>query len=77
MANSAATTNSPSLDHIFQRLMETREYSLELASDLSAEDMVVQPMDDASPDQMAPCSRHMVFRDLPSQQVPSRLQNLR
>lgn len=49
MANSAATTGS-SLPHpVFQRLMETRAKSLELAEPLSAEDMVVQPMDDASP----------------------------
>jgi ergothioneine biosynthesis protein EgtB len=31
------------------QLLETRSLSLELASPLSAEDMVVQPMDDASP----------------------------
>ena len=49
MADFAATTNSPQLDRIFHQLMETREYSLGLASPLSAEDMVVQPMDDASP----------------------------
>src|SRR5258705_14019784 len=32
-----------------ERLLETRRLSLELAEPLSAEDMTVQPMDDASP----------------------------
>jgi ergothioneine biosynthesis protein EgtB len=49
MANSAAPTHSSSLDELFARLTATRSYSLELAQPLSPEDMVVQPMDDASP----------------------------
>jgi len=36
-------------DRLAARLFETRQLSLELAQPLSAEDMTVQPMDDASP----------------------------
>jgi ergothioneine biosynthesis protein EgtB len=45
-ARSAAAEASGSLQ---QRLMATRQLSLELAQPLTAEDMTVQPMDDASP----------------------------
>ena len=50
MAEQAFTTRRH-LTHaaLFQRLRETRERSIELAKPLSAEDMVVQAMDDASP----------------------------
>lgn len=49
MTNPAVPTYSSSLDELFTRLIATRAYSLELAGPLSPEDMVVQPMDDASP----------------------------
>lgn len=49
MANSVVPTQSSSTDELFARLTATRAYSLELADPLSPEDMVVQPMDDASP----------------------------
>lgn len=38
-----------SVERLAARLCETRQLSLELAGPLSAEDMTVQPMDDASP----------------------------
>src|SRR5262245_55114142 len=46
-----STPQSPARERSSQqeRLFETRRLSLELAAPLSAEDMTVQPMDDASP----------------------------
>jgi len=41
--------NAVSVSQLAQRLAETRRLSLTLAEPLSAEDQVVQPMDDASP----------------------------
>ncbi|KAB2918466.1 MAG: ergothioneine biosynthesis protein EgtB [Hyphomicrobiaceae bacterium] len=47
LVNHDVPTTSPS--SLSRRLAETRRLSLELAAPLSAEDQVVQPMDDASP----------------------------
>ncbi len=51
MSRQPAIARSPAAAHgsLQERLFETRRLSLELAEPLSAEDMTVQPMDDASP----------------------------
>ena len=51
MSRQPSIARSPAAAHgsLQERLFETRRLSLELAEPLSAEDMTVQPMDDASP----------------------------
>ena len=51
MSRQPSVARSPAAAHgsLQERLFETRRLSLELAGPLSAEDMTVQPMDDASP----------------------------
>lgn len=49
MAASAIPNTTTLRSCLYPRLMATRDRSLELVKPLSAEDMVVQPMDDASP----------------------------
>ena len=49
MTSTTSAAEPPSRGSIDRRLFETRRLSLELAEPLSAEDMTVQAMDDASP----------------------------
>ena len=49
MAAPAHTETSLTLSALFTRLKKTRDRTLELVKPLTAEDMVVQPMEDASP----------------------------
>jgi hypothetical protein len=49
MTSQSLAGDQASAASIESRLFRTRRLSLELAEPLSAEDMTVQPMDDASP----------------------------
>ena len=48
-ATTESQSGASSVSLLAQRVAETRRLSLQLAEPLSAEDQVVQPMDDASP----------------------------